>query len=143
VQAEALMEAYPDSARQCIEAIQHTSDLPEDYRMRYCLLSVYIKAKTGSDISNDTLIVEAKNYFLQQKDFPRAALAAFYSGRVWQYRGDNRALQAYLEAGEWVEHIADSLLKGRVVRNIGLLYYDSWADYQSAIPHLKNSRRYI
>jgi tetratricopeptide (TPR) repeat protein len=140
-QAEALLEHRPDSALQCLKAVEEPAGLPEARRMNYDLLLLQAKSRAGEAVCSDTLIAAgAKNYFSRKKEFPRAAMAAFYEGFVLSKCGETRrALQAYLDAERLVKNAADSLLMARIARNIGILYYNSWSDYQNAIPHLQRA----
>jgi tetratricopeptide (TPR) repeat protein len=96
------------------------------------------KDKTGRDISADTAIVEVKNHFLQKKDFEKATLAAFYCGRVFtEKKDDRRALQLYLDAETMAKNIADNTVKGKIQHNTGYLYYATGNEYQKAIDHFK------
>jgi tetratricopeptide (TPR) repeat protein len=139
-QAEAALEQQPDSAVHYLYAVKNPYDLWKDRRMHYFLLLLQAKDKAYKDISDDLVIVDAKNYFLRKKDFLQAALAAFYCGRVWSERNDDmQALQAYLEAAEIAANTTNSLLKGKIAHNAGYLYYNTGTEYQKAIDHFKTA----
>ncbi|MDR1345834.1 MAG: hypothetical protein LBK03_03930, partial [Bacteroidales bacterium] len=96
------------------------------------------KDKTNHDISADTVITYVADYYLWKKDFPKATLAAFYCGRVWSERKDDKlALQAYLEAARLAANTTDGLLKGKIAHNTGYIYYTSGTEYQKAIGHFR------
>ena len=123
-QAETVLEQNPDSAWYYLSAVQDPEGLREMQRMNYYLLWMQAKDKTYTDISEDTVICEVKDYFLQKKDFEKATLAAFYEGLVFNAGKDrSRALQAFLEAENIAEHIMDTKRKGLIQHNIGGLYY--------------------
>jgi tetratricopeptide (TPR) repeat protein len=141
-QAEAAVEQRPDSALLYLDAIRSPAGLPQEQRHHYHLLRIQAKDKTGQDICADTVIVQAKEYFLQSKDFPKATLAAFYEGCVFG-KDNRRALQAFLEAETMAAHIPDSKRKGLIQYNIGGLYYTNRTEYDRAVACLGKAAGYF
>jgi tetratricopeptide (TPR) repeat protein len=81
-----------------------------------------------------------KNYFLRKKNFEKATLAAFYEGRVHALRNMfPQALQAFLEAETFAEHISDTKRKGLIQHNIGWIHYTDGANYGEAIVRFKQA----
>jgi DNA-binding CsgD family transcriptional regulator len=108
--------------------------------MQYYLLLVQAKDKSFKDIRDDSVICDVKNYFLKKKDFSNATVAAFYCGRVFAERKDDQqALQAYLDAETIAANTADNVMKGKIQHNAGYIYYNTGADYDKAIDHLKKA----
>jgi DNA-binding CsgD family transcriptional regulator len=143
-QAETVLEQNPDSALRCLNTIQYPDELRKVHRMNYYLLLLQAKDKAYKDIRDDTVICEVKDYFWQKKDFEKATLAAFYSGRVFSERKDNqRALQAFLDAETIAEHITDDKRKGLIQHNIGGLYYITGTNYEEAVARLKKAAGYF
>lgn len=143
-QAETVWEQQPDSALFYLNAIRNPAGLPQEQRHNYHLLRIQAKDKAGKDISEDTVICEAKDYFLREGNFEKAALAAFYEGHVFSAGNDRqRALQAFLEAGNIAEHITDAKRKGLIQHNIGGLYYATGTNYEEAIARLKKAAGYF
>jgi tetratricopeptide (TPR) repeat protein len=139
-QADSALVQHPDSTLAYLNAIRKPAGLSQEQRHDYYLLRVQAKDKTGQDISADTIITYVVDYYLWKKDFPKATLAAFYCGRVWSERKDDkRALQAYLEAAGLAANTTDGLLKGKIAHNTGYLYYATGAEYQKAIGHFRTA----
>jgi tetratricopeptide (TPR) repeat protein len=117
--------------------------LPEEQQMLYRLRLLQAKDKSHWDITADTNVVEVVCYFERRKDWPRAALAAFYNARVWEERKDNRqAINTYLSAETYAGHTSDYKLKGMIQHNIGGLYYKQLA-FQKSITAYKKADDYF
>lgn len=143
-QAEAAPAQHPDSALHYLNAIQHPTRLNKAQHAHYHLLRVQAKDKAGQDISADTIICEAKNYYRQRKDFEKATLAAFYEGLVFAAgKDDRRAIKIFLEAENMAEHISDTKRKGLIQHNIGYLYYNNRTDYDQAAVRFKQAFGYF
>jgi len=137
--AEKVVEQYPDSALTLLDSVRNPYELNEGYRARYQLLLVEAKYKKGKDISNDTLIFTARDYFKKSKDIKRWALATFYSGRVLEaLQKPNEAMNAFLEAESIVEPTHDSSLTGFIRYNIGTAFYQKEL-YDNAIVKFKKA----
>jgi tetratricopeptide (TPR) repeat protein len=143
-QAETAVEQNPDSALHYLYAVQNPEGLRKMRRMHYYLLLLQAKDKAGKDMSDDTIICAAKDYFLKEENFEKATLAAFYEGRVFTERKDTpRALQAFLDAGSMAEHITDAKRKGLIQYNTGWIYYTNYTEYHNAIVHLGKAVGYF
>jgi tetratricopeptide (TPR) repeat protein len=140
--AERCWEHQPDSALYYLNRIREPNRLNKAQYADYHLLRIQAKDKAGQDISADTVICEVKDYFLREKNSEKATLAAFYEGCVFS-KDNKRALQAYLEAETFAEHIADTKRKGLIQYNIGWLYYTTGTNYGEAINRLKKAAGYF
>jgi tetratricopeptide (TPR) repeat protein/DNA-binding CsgD family transcriptional regulator len=110
-QAYNIVEQQPDSALQLLNSILFPENLNKSRLNKYYLLLVEAKDKCYKDITSDTVIFAIKDYYVQKKDFPNAALAAFYCGRVWHGQNNmEKAVEAYMEAEELVDKIQSSQL---------------------------------
>ena len=125
-QAEQLLdEDKPDSAMLLIDSIFYPDkSLKEKEYMRYLVSNVRAKYKTYRDISEDTLIFQAKYYFKRQgKDHKLIALALFYSGCVYREQGQyKQAMEHYKNAGNHAAKTTDTELQGLVHNNMGDLF---------------------
>ena len=110
--------------------------------VKYYLVLLQAKDKSNKDISSDTVIFAVKDYYIQKKDFPNAALAAFYCGRVLHEQENmEKAIEAYNEAGNLADKTDNNNLKGLIQGNMGILHRKH-SSYEKAIEFLKNSAIY-
>ena len=138
-----LVEEYPDSALAILDTLHLSVRFDERQNAEYLLLNTQAKDKAYKDISKDTEIYKASDYFKKEKDWNKAVLAKFYSGRVYQSQKDyKQALQVYLEAETLSERINDDTLKGLIQYFMGEVYYIQ--DFQSeAISKFKIAYEYF
>ncbi len=137
--AENIVELQPDSSLSLLEAIRNPYLLTKEQHARYVLRMVQAKDKCDKDISSDTLIFQARNYFEIKKSFNELAYAEFYCGRVLQAKGQrNEAIKAYLNAGSVARELNNNGLIGLSEFFCGLLDYDQHL-FDEAIVHLKKA----
>ncbi len=111
--AQSLIESAPDSALMYLDSIF----LPEKFLskenyMEYLVTNVQAKYKNFKDIKDDTLIFEAKRYFIGKAHDPKLiAYSYLYSGCVYDERQDyGKALNEYNYAFSTAELSHDSIL---------------------------------
>ena len=120
---EQMIEQHPDSALILLDSIPDFYRLNNKEQNTYCLLRIQAKDKLYKDIASDTVIINVKDYFISKKDFPNAALAAFYCGRVLhEQKNIDKAVYAYLEAEELADKTKNINLKGLIYGNLGILF---------------------
>lgn len=123
--AEKLMEDRPDSVVHLLETRIYPKELNKDQLNKYTLLLIQAKDKDDRDITSDTLIFKAKDYFVNKKDWARAALSSFYGGHVYTALGyKKKAMLSYLDAETYAKEIDDNSLKGLIEFYIGDLCYE-------------------
>jgi len=141
--AEAIIEQHPDSALVLLDAIRDVGDLGKKQRCQYLLLQVQAKDKSHRDITSDTLIFNVKSYYLRKKDPDKAALSAYYCGRVLQeQKNDEKAMQAYLEAENLSTQGNNDNLKGLIQSSVGEVCYKQFLN-NDAISRYKQAKRYF
>lgn len=121
-QARQLAEEYPDSALALIDSIFYPrQSLSRREYMRYLVAKVQTKYKTYGNISEDTLIFTARDYFTRHdNDLYKTALAYFYSGCVYREQENYEfAMLNYKNAQSYAERSADSSLMGLIQFNLG------------------------
>jgi tetratricopeptide (TPR) repeat protein len=122
---ESIVEQQPDSAFHLLNSILFPENLSERMYHKHTLLLLKAKDKSDRDITDDTLIFAAKNYFVRKKNFNDAATAAFYAGRVLHEQGDSeKTLAAYREAETLAENTDDYNLQGLIQGNLSILFHD-------------------
>ena len=139
VQAESIVEQQPDSALRLLNTVLFPEDLSKSLFNKYNLLLLEAKDKSYNDITSDTVIFAVKAYYAGKKDYPNAAKAAFYCGRV-RHEQDNmdEAARAYMEADDIAGKTDNYNLKGLIQANLGILNYDH-SSYDKAIELNKNA----
>ncbi|MBK5721359.1 hypothetical protein JGH11_10790, partial [Dysgonomonas sp. Marseille-P4677] len=147
--AESLIQQNPDSVLHILEFQLHPNELEEDLFNRYILLYTQAKDQTNRDIANDTLVLKAKEYFVNKGDYRRAAFASFYSGHIFAARNDKKnAMLAYLDSEDYLKTEGDEALKGLVEYYIGDINYDQLLKddaigrYRKAAEHFKKANKY-
>ncbi len=122
-QAELFMESHPDSAMLLIDSIFAPEiNLSNKQYMHYLVAKVRAKYKNHQNVSEDTLIFRARDYFEERsvKNPAQAALACFYSGCVYREQADyKQAMQEYKQAYNYALQATDSLLLGLIYHNMG------------------------
>ena len=137
--AEDVMEQNPDSALVLLDSIPEPYELNKKQHAEYILCLVRAKYKSDKDISNDTLIFKARDYFKKSNDMKYWALAAFYSGRVLQsLQKSQEALKAFLEAESVAVLTQDTSDIGFIRFNIGAAHFQNGL-YDDAIIKFKQA----
>ena len=137
--AESIVELHPDSALSLLEMIRNPYLLTKEQYAKYALRLVQAKDKCDKDISSDTLIFPARDYFKIKNSLNELAFAEFYCGRVLQTKGNrNEAMKAYLDAGTVARELNDKGLVGLSEFFCGLLDYDQHL-FDESIVHLKEA----
>ena len=77
------------------------------------------------DLTTDTEIYAAREYFIREKDKEKQALACFYAAKVAFSNGQaDRATLYFQEASDFAQKSGNKVLQGRALYNIGYLCYD-------------------
>lgn len=97
-EVENIVEHQPESALSLLGSILYPEHLNKHQYNRFILLQLQAKDKSYKDITTDSVIFKTKTYYLQNNDFPHAAMAAYYCGRVrYEQKYYEKALFQYLE----------------------------------------------
>jgi len=138
-QAQQLLELTPDSVLTLLNLV-NTALFNEAEKSEYALLRIQAKSNAGRSLQFDTEIFQAREYFIREKDWEKAALACFYAGIVIDDR-DDIALETgyYREALAFAKKTNNLLLQGKILYIMGymqfdkLWYTDALTQYQQAI----------
>lgn len=131
VRAESLMYSHPDSALQLLERMPVPSSSNHLQNATWCLLMTQARDKNYRKHTSDSLINIAYEYFMQQDNSQRKALAANYKGRINEDMDNvEEATQHFLEASFEVEKTKDYQLGFLIYSNLGMIYlYRSLDEY--------------
>lgn len=141
--ANLLLESQPDSTLTILEEITNPQSLKKSLYYKFYLLQIQAKYKSHKNITADTLIFTVSDYYSDKKNIEKAALATFYSGRIFQERKDyKKALQQFFYTRQVLEHSENLNLKGLCQNAIGDMYSKQLLK-EKAIIEYKLSREYF
>ncbi|PXV62248.1 tetratricopeptide repeat protein [Dysgonomonas alginatilytica] len=124
-QAQDIADSKPDDALVLLDSIQNPESMGTDNYMQYIVARVQAKQRAKQDITNDTLIFEAKQYFEKKKNIEQSALAYYYAGRIYYAKDiSDKALKCFLQAESYAEKSNKNALAGKSLHVIGRLYYE-------------------
>ena len=126
--AETLMNEHPDSSLTLLRTLTFDDFQKEKNRARYALLHSQALDKNYIDVTSDSLISVAVDYYKDKDDVRSKFLSYYYMGRV--YANGERYLQAtscLMESEQLVDEVGDDYLSGLLYSEMGRiyrLYYD-------------------
>lgn len=132
VHAESVMFDHPDSALHILEAMPMPSARRDkENHALWCLLTSQAQVKLIMNISSDSLVRIAYNYYKPTDNARRKAMSALYMGDINYDLGNiEEAMQYYLEGKTEVEKTDDYKTGYLIMSSLGKLYlYRRLADY--------------
>ena len=131
--AEAVMNEHPDSALNLLRTLTFDDFRKESNRARYALLHSQALDKNYIDVTSDSLISVAVEYYKDKDDVRSKFLSYYYMGRV--HANGERYLQAtscLMESEQLVEEVGDDYLSGLLYSEMGRIY-DIYYDYSKSL----------
>ena len=120
--AESCMEMYPDSAWHLLSGISDPDDLSDKKRADYVLLLTQARDKNYMDMSVDSSITFAVDYFKKNGNKRKYGKALYYYGRVLQgKRETSRAMKTILDARHILEKTEEYKIMGLLLTDISIL----------------------
>ena len=148
IRAEAWMNEHPDSALNLLKGIAQPELQTREHHARYALLYSQALDKNYIDLTSDSLINIAVDYYKDRDDVKAKFLSYYYLGRIYTNANNlTQATLAYMEAEQLVDELDDDYAAGLLYEQIGLIYrsyYDfpkSLQAYQQAIEHYTKANR--
>ena len=146
--AEALMNEHPDSALNLLKGIAQTELQTPAHHARYALLYSQALDKNFIDLTSDSLISIAVDYYKDRDDVRAKFFSYYYLGRIYTNANNpTQATLAYMEAEQLVDELGDGYAAGLLYKQMGLIY-DSYYDfpkslqaYQQAIEHFTKANK--
>ena len=115
----------PSEALLLLDSIRNPELMGENSYMQYIVARVQAKFEIHRpDIKNDTLILDACKYFDEKKDYAKSALAHYYTGTLYnENEFAEKELEHFKLAAHYARRADDSLLVGKSLHWIGILYF--------------------
>lgn len=120
---ESVMDLHPDSALMLLDSISQEDLKDSESNALYALLRSQALDKNYIDITNDSLILIAENYYKTSDDLFKLMLSYYYHGRV-RYNGNDfpQSLCLMTKAFNCAEVLSDFYWKGRIAEQISNIY---------------------
>ena len=140
---ENCMEEHPDSSLNILNTLQLNSFTVKEDRARYALLKSMALDKNYVDVTSDSLISIALDFYKRYGSPDYKLKAFYYNGKVKMYAGDyDEALENYIKAEKYVRNSSDLLAIARLY-NAKMNIYKSIYDIKQAIVPAKLSANYF
>lgn len=139
---DSLVTGKPDVALNLLASIQNPEKMGKDDYMQYVVIYVGAKKEAKSDITADTLIFEAQNYFNDTKDYKNSAFANYYAGWVFYVNSKlPESLESFMYAAKTADKSKNYLLAAKSLNNIGYIYFgrmlldNAIVNYKKSLEH--------
>ena len=131
--AESLMESQPDSALRMLQRIDTLATLSGERRARHALLLSQAYHKNYIDLTDDSLISIAVNYYEQTNNAHYKMMSYQYLGAIYLNAGQyGSALHAVLNAHDIALDLADTVNIVRAESLLGRIYVMTY-DYATGL----------
>ncbi len=132
-QSEQLMSTQADSAYALLQLIKPELITTKRDKANYALLYSQALDKNYIDVTNDSLISIAVNYYSTNNNLYNRFLSYYYNGRIHYNAGKNSsALLFYTKAEQLIDDIDNAYAVGLLYNQLGLLY-DECYDFHKSI----------
>ena len=122
--AERIVNTYPDSALTILEDPLFKEITTPKLKALHSLLYSMALDKSYVDISSDSIIRYAVNYYSKRSNKLRKAQSYYYLGTVFYNAGEiTKAAENYLRAKEAATNAGNSYLHGQICNTLGIIYY--------------------
>ena len=133
LQAEAVMNEYPDSALNLLKGIEQTELQTREHHARYALLYSQALDKNYIDLTSDSLINIAVDYYKDRDDVRAKFLSYYYLGRIYTNANNlTQATLAYMEAEQLVDELGDDYAAGLLYDQMGDIFQEYY-DFSKAL----------
>ena len=123
VQAETLMQKFPDSALHLLQEIRPEELNSLEDQAYHALLLTEVKDKNFIQQTEDSLIRIAVQYYDSTKNIPMQARSYYYLGCIWRDKDNHpEALKEFFKAIFYSKKANDNKLTGYIYNNIANLY---------------------
>ena len=141
-QAEAVMQEYPDSALTLLQTINPDELTTDRGRAMHALLLSQAYDKNYIDLTDDSLITIAVDYFAKRDNALMKFMSLFYQGRVYfNAKEYAKAMHSYLQAEKAVPYFDNDYLKGLLYTQMAYVY-EEYYDYPKALKSYREAYSY-
>ena len=142
-QAETCMNEHPDSALNLLKGIAQPELQTQAHHARYALLYSQALDKNYIDLTSDSLINLAVDYYKDRDDVRAKFFSYYYLGRIYTNANNlTQATLAYMEAEQLVDELGDDYAAGLLYTQMGNIYRDYY-DYPKALQSYRLSTEYF
>lgn len=143
LQAETVMNEHPDSALNLLKGIAQPELQTQAHHARYALLYSQALDKNYIDLTNDSLINIAVDYYKNRDDVRAKFFSYYYLGRIYTNANNlTQATLAYMEAEQLVDELGDDYAAGLLYTQMGNIYRNYY-DYPKALQSYRLSTEYF
>lgn len=140
--AESCMTDPSDSSLVLLESINYDEIRSKANRARYALLYSQALDKNYIDLTDDSIISIALDYYYDKKNVRYKFLSLYYSGRIYTNAGDyTKAIISYSDAETLVDKLSDDYLPGLLYTQLGDIYHIVY-DYNKSLSSYQKSYEY-
>ena len=133
IRAEAWMNEHPDSALNLLKGIAQPELQTQAHHARYALLYSQALDKNYIDLTSDSLINIAVDYYKDRDDVRAKFFSYYYQGRIYTNANNlTQATLAYMEAEQLVDELGDDYAAGLLYNQMGTIYRDYY-DFPKAL----------
>ena len=143
LQAETVMNEHPDSALNFLKGIAQPELKTQAHHARYALLYSQALDKNYIDLTSDSLISIAVDYYKDRDDVKAKFFSYYYLGRIYTNANNlTQATLAYMEAEQLVDELGDDYAAGLLYNQMGDIYQEYY-DFLKALKSYQLSCEYF
>lgn len=139
---EAYIEEHPQEALKVLESVNREELTTRKIRAKHSLLYSMALDKNYIDVTTDSIIAPAVNYYKYRGTDEERFKSLYYAGRVYQNARDiEAAMEKFVEAEHHISNQIDKTIVARLYKAKMVAYQDIF-DYRSAIAQAHKAAEY-
>ena len=139
---EAYIEEHPEEALKVLESVNREELTTRKLKAKHSLLYSMALDKNYIDVTTDSIIAPAVNYYKYRGTDEERFKSLYYAGRVYQNAGDiEKAMEKFVEAEHHISNQIDKTIVARLFKAKMVAYQDIF-DYKSAITQAHKAAEY-
>lgn len=139
---EAYIDEYPEEALKVLESVNREELTTRKLKAKHALLYSMALDKNYIDVTTDSIIAPAVNYYKYRVTDEERFKSLYYAGRVYQNAGNvEAAMEKFVEAEH---HISNQIDKGIIARlyKAKMAAYQDVFDYTAAVSQANIAAKY-